>query len=406
MQTSAAVTYNGLHDYYNKRGFKPTFASLKSTQDLDRYEHGRVALYRDLLGMPPVLFAGSRVCEYGPDTGENALIFARWGALLTLVEPNQAAWSDIRTYFNQFGLDRQLEGLIAETVETFSSPRPFDIINAEGFIYTVQPSESWLGRFAAQLNPEGFVVVNYLERSGCIFELLWSLMHCRYGVLVGRKDVETAFELFQTKWESIPHTRSFEAWVQDVLENPYVRFKYLLEPADLLHCAARAGLKFQTSWPRYEDPFHPYWHKRIPDELTLSARRDAYIERSRLSFALSRPLFVVGDFQATKAINRAVLDLGSAVDGLIDNWTKPLLSSAFSALEVLDAALASSNVMADSENRTEGQMLLHVLRHAIEVMEEGDAAAIRRFAGSDSSLIGAWGATTHYVVLRRTTEVH
>ena len=38
------------------------------------------------MSVPPALFRGADVLEFGPDSGENAVVFARWGARLTLVE--------------------------------------------------------------------------------------------------------------------------------------------------------------------------------------------------------------------------------------------------------------------------------------------------------------------------------
>ena len=396
----AEMDCKSLHDYYSVRGFKPTFASFISAEELDRYEIGRIALYRDILGLPKALFCGAQVCEYGPDTGENALVFARWGSRLTLVEPNKATWADIRSYFQRFNLESHLESIVGDTVETFHSPVPLDFINAEGFIYTVQPSDIWLKRFAEQLAPEGFVVANYLERSGCLLELLWSLFHSRYGSLIQQCNFETAYELFEPKWNSIPHTRPFESWVQDVLENPFVRLKYFIEPSELLARAAAVGLKLHSSWPRYEDPFHPYWHKRIPDDSVLEMRRSDFIARSRISFAFARSLFVVGDAEVVAAVNHAILNLVGAIDGLIDQWQESLLAVAFSALGVIDSVLAGNEVMADAENREQAIELLKSLRLALELLNAGDPASIRDFTRSDHAIITNWGATTHYVALR------
>src|ERR1700687_839187 len=116
----------GLHDYYEQRDFKPTFAGLKSKDELDAYALRRQSIYRALLHLPPRIFEGSRLCEFGPDTGENALVFARWGARVTLVEPHASAWPEIRAYFARYGLDERLEDIVGETIESFESETRFD----------------------------------------------------------------------------------------------------------------------------------------------------------------------------------------------------------------------------------------------------------------------------------------
>lgn len=398
--------YRSLHDYYRTRQFKPTFAGFQTAQELDRYESGRRRVFQDLLGIPIRLFNQANVCEYGPDTGENALVFARWGARLTLVEPNRAAWSDIQAYFDHFSLSSHLETLSAESVETFQSPQKMHIINAEGFIYTIQPCDVWLRRFSDQLAPGGLLVANYLERSGCIFELLWSLLHRRYGEIVGRLDCETAADIFLQKWNSIPHTRTFESWVQDVLENPFVRLRYLIEPSDLLRRAKLAGFTLHSSWPRYEDPFHPYWHKGIPNEAVLEARRDEFITRSRLSFAFAKPLFVVGGADAVAICNRETLNLINAIDELIDSWLTAPLTAAFSAIEAISNLVDTRDVMASVEDRHETLIQLEALRRALQLLELGNARNIRDFVSMNIELMGAWGSTTHYVVLKHSENHH
>ena len=97
-----------LYDYYKEAEVAPTFAGLTGEGDLDRYAAQRERLFTEILHLPPRLFADADVAEFGPDTGENALVFARWGAYLTLVEPNPRAWPAIRAYFRRFGLTHRV----------------------------------------------------------------------------------------------------------------------------------------------------------------------------------------------------------------------------------------------------------------------------------------------------------
>lgn len=394
------ANYKGLHEYYKDRDFKPTFASFKSAEELDRYAAARLSIYRNLLHLPPRMFEGARVCEFGPDTGENALVFARWGARMTLVEPRPAAWQDIRAYFQRYGLADKLEAIIGETVEDFRSDTRFDFLNAEGFIYTVQPTEMWLKKFAELLNPGGLAVANYLDQAGCLFELLWALCHARYQEVSGERGVDAAWSLFEPKWNSIQHTRPFESWVKDVLENPFVRLTYLIDPAELSAKAFAQGLAMQASWPRYEDPFDPFWHKRIPAERVLEERRRAFIARSRLSFAFARPLFTVGSDVRTASINKAVLGLVASVDTMIDGWDGGVAARARGQAAELDEALAGPDLMAEPSERAAARASLAALTRTLELLDRGEASAIRQQMRTHEILMGTWGATTHYAVFR------
>jgi len=390
----------GLHNYYQERDFKPTFAGFKGEKELEAYELRRKSLYRDLLHLPPRVFEGSRLCEFGPDTGENALVFARWGARVTLVEPHPAAWPEIRAYFARYGLDEHLEDIVGKTIESFESETRFDFINAEGFIYTVQPAELWLTKFTRLLRPTGFAVINYLDRTGCLFELLWSLAHARYQEVSGERGVDAAWSLFEPKWNSIHHTRPFESWVKDVLENPFVRLKFLIDPVELSDNALKAGLALYASWPRYENPFYPFWHKNIPNEATLELRRREFMTRSRVSFAFARPLFTIASAERTKEINDSVLALVSGIDRLIDGWDKASLSRSKAAAAQLVVAFKNREVMAGHAERDEISATLAAIIRTLDILDAGDAGAIRNQMRTDESLLAMWGSTTHYAVFR------
>ena len=136
-----------LFRYYEKQSILPTFADLRDDASLARYAEGRNRLFSDKLLLPPRIFRNAEMIEFGPDSGENALVFARWGAHTTLVEPNEKAHGYIRTYFERFGLSDSLHDIVAADVEGFAQaegahPVPVaEFIDAEGFIYTIQPTD-------------------------------------------------------------------------------------------------------------------------------------------------------------------------------------------------------------------------------------------------------------------------
>ena len=187
-----------LFQYYERQDILPTFGNLKSPAELERYATQRRELFIDKLMLPPRLFRDAEMLEFGPDSGENAMVFAGWGASMTLAEPNKHAHAKIRAYFERFGLTDRLRELDPSDVEGFRSERRFDILDAEGFIYTVQPTEAWLRVFGHLLHPDGYAIVSYYERYGAFFELVLKAIHAAGKAMTGLPALESAKALFET----------------------------------------------------------------------------------------------------------------------------------------------------------------------------------------------------------------
>ncbi len=83
---------DSLHEYYSASKRLPTHAAFSSRDQLSAYERQRASLFQEHLFIPLRTFRGARVVEFGPDSGENSLVFGLWGSSLTLVEPNPLAW--------------------------------------------------------------------------------------------------------------------------------------------------------------------------------------------------------------------------------------------------------------------------------------------------------------------------
>ena len=112
-----------MYEYYRGQTVAPTFGNLRDESALERFNEHRVDLYVNKLSLPVRLFNGAEVLEFGPDTGEHALIFARWGAELTLVEPNPDAVRQIKAYFKRFRMEDRLKAVIETDIAGFASDR-------------------------------------------------------------------------------------------------------------------------------------------------------------------------------------------------------------------------------------------------------------------------------------------
>ncbi|GMO13604.1 class I SAM-dependent methyltransferase [Bradyrhizobium sp. TM233] len=391
-----------LFNYYERQDVLPTFGNFKSSAELEAYASQRRELFSDKLVLPPRLFRDADVLEFGPDSGENALVFAGWGANMTLAEPNRLAHPKIEAYFAHFSLTERLRELALADVEGFRSDRRFDIIDAEGFIYTVQPSEKWLGIFHRLLNPDGYAVVSYYERYGGFFELALKAIHAAGKALSGRAALDTAKMLFEAKWNSIPHTRSFESWLMDVLENPFVRHRYFLDAATLCTAAHDQGFDIHSAWPAYRDSLDIYWHKKVlsGDEKLHRARR--HLDRSRLSFLGGRKLYLVGKADAVQAISASIEALVLDVDGMIDDPFGESLPRVVAGLASLRETIRTTDVLADDAADIDAIIAtLDSFHRIFAAIGQRDAAAVAALTQSDPAFINTWGQPAHFLVIRK-----
>ncbi|MBR0994747.1 class I SAM-dependent methyltransferase [Bradyrhizobium japonicum] len=391
-----------LFNYYERQDVLPTFGNFKSSIELEAYASQRRELFSDKLVLPPRLFRDADVLEFGPDSGENALVFAGWGANMTLAEPNRHAHPKIEAYFAHFGLTQRLRELALADVEGFSSDRRFDIIDAEGFIYTVQPSEKWLGIFHRLLNPDGYAVVSYYERYGGFFELALKAIHAAGKALSGRAVLDTAKMLFEAKWDSIPHTRSFQSWLMDVLENPFVRHRYFLDAASLCAAAHGQGFDVHSAWPAYRDSLDIYWHKKVLSGDEKLHRASRHLDRSRLSFLGGRKLYLVGKPDAVRAISASIEALVLDVDGMIDDPFGANLPRVISGLATLRETIRTADILAEDTADIEAIMATLDSFHRIFGAIGGrDAAAVAALTQSDPAFINTWGQPAHFLVVRK-----
>lgn len=399
----APAEAGGLHEYYRQQGVLPTFAAFADEQALGEYARKR-ALLMDMLHLPVRVFAGADMIEFGPDSGENALVFARWGARMTLVEPNPNAWSKITGYFEHFGVQSYLHAIERVSLQDYV-PRQeasFDFVVAEGFIYTVRPEQLWIDLFRRLLKPGGIALLSYQERSGSLFEFLLKVVQAQHRRLTGLPSVESARRLFAAKWESIPHTRTFESWTMDVLENPYVRGAYVFD-ADEFYCRmAASGIPVYASWPGYTDPLRVHWHKQeIPREQQIAYDR-RHIARSRLSFVCGAKAYLCTASESE--LNETVEHVQAAMeslDALIDRFERAVLDRAVGALAGLRRALSGPVLIDPVPGRPLPADALRSAEEVLRLCGDGDAAALATFCSSDPGFIGAWGQPAHLVAVRR-----
>jgi hypothetical protein len=390
----------GLYEYYRGQQLLPTFADFQGAADVERYAALRAAVLRDRAGLPAAMFNGAEVLEFGPDSGENALVFAMWGANLTLVEPNERAHATIRSYFERFQRGGSLRALSSEHVLEYQDPARYDVVVAEGFIYTVQPTQAWLAAFRRLLRGDGLFLVTYYERCGSLFELALRALHRMHRELTGLEAVASAHRLYEQKWDAIPHTRRFESWVMDVLENPFVRAATFIDARTFVDDIAATGFDLYASHPHYNDVLAMDWLKRVLTPAERVARARAHIERSTLSFLSGRKLYI-GDDALAAALSADARRLVADVDALIDADDAAVSARAIAALEALAAAVDHPSIVAENAaERRAAAAAFSSFARALQLAASGDAGGLAAHTRSDEAFIANWGLPVHLAVGR------
>jgi hypothetical protein len=391
-----------MYFYYEQQNVLPTYGAFGSPGDLEAHERHRRRLFTDKLSLPPRVFAGTRLLEFGPDAGENSLVFAGWGADCTLAEPHLAAHPVIREYFERYGLGDRLTALSADDVVGYPLPaEQFDVVDAEGFIYTIQPSSLWIEKLGQLLREEGLAVLFYMTTSGSLFELVWKVVQARFRALTGLDSVASARTLFAAKWASIPHKRSIESWTMDVLENPFVRLQYCIDPALLCAEMDAAGFRLYSSWPRYDGGLDVHWFKRDLTAGEQLGQELDFIARSELSHMFGRKHFLVAH---EPTLGPRLHSLREGLDTLIDGFDEDVAAACDDHLGAVTSILESASVLSSPEDRELSRATLETLRRLLALLATGSPDEIERFCNDDPAFIATWGTPSHFAVFRKTAE--
>ncbi|MEO5375282.1 MAG: class I SAM-dependent methyltransferase [Alphaproteobacteria bacterium] len=401
--TDTDTAVSSMITYYDLTERLPTFAKLETDDELSRYAAQRWRLFSELLGVSPHVFKGADVIEFGPDSGENALVFAQWGARLTLVEPNLKAHEFINAYLRRFGLTDRLAELSSLPIERYVPTRTFDAVVAEGFIFSVRPEALWMDLFARLLRPGGYAVISYYDRTSFGLEALWKLLFAALASMTGgRRSVELAWRLYATKWNSIRHTRAFESWVMDVLENPFIRLKYSLDAAEVVRQMAARGLSLSGSWPSYRDSLAVYWYKNeTPPEARL-ARTRRFIDRNCLGHLFGTTMFLCGDEDEVAAVVRATREFVESIDAGYETPDVAGITRCARAIERLRLLVSRAHIYAeDPVARPGAAAMLDGVEQALRLILAGDTQGLVDLCNSDEALISHWGNPNHFAVFHK-----
>ena len=384
--------------YYQSQPILPTIANFKSTKSLNHYEKQRKDLITEKLHIPIQFFQGKEILEFGPDSGENALIFAKWGAKLHLVEPNNQGIETTKNNFDHFKFTHAIQSITQADIDGYTNDKQFDFIVAEGFVHSIKPDKNWLSKLSTLLSPSGLVLISYTNTYGAFMELLYSLIA---KFIKNQSNSTSEYNsrlkaLFKKKWHSIKHTRSFESWQMDVIDSPYnSHLHYTINPEKLLKTAHQYGFTLHSSWPNYKNKNDIYWHKNLKTEKEKLALAIEQIQKDQLSFFLGEQTNYALDHKKLNTELLALLKIMSA-------WKKDLSSE--KAKESLKAVQKVLALFKKGKIDKKNQAKIMCIQSVFQFIHNDELGKLILFCNTNKTFIHHWGMPTHIVVFRRTDK--
>ena len=251
-------------EYYTTNNINPVDINTVG-QRWNNHVLQRANLYENHLKIPSSWFQGKQVLEFGPNGGENALIYALNGANVILVEPHQSIHPRIHGLFSEAGMSQALNGVYAQTIESFSSKNKYDLVVAEGFIHALDNRKEIIQRLCSFSLDR--VIFTYSDRYGYFFESLKRYIF--HKILLNEaiddwnKQYAIAKDLFYEQYATLNSARSFESWVKDILMNPCQTSDTLDRLDDLLVDLDEYGFKYVAGSPAWDTRHLNRWYKNF-----------------------------------------------------------------------------------------------------------------------------------------------
>jgi 2-polyprenyl-3-methyl-5-hydroxy-6-metoxy-1,4-benzoquinol methylase len=207
--------------YYSEQGIIPVH---QDTSNLTLHYARRRALYRHLR-IPPLVTGNSRILEFGPGTGDNALYLSFCKPeLCVLVDANPASVQAITDKLAGGLLDSDRFECHGTDIRDYRDQRRFDLVLCEGVIPGQKNPESFLGHVASFAGPDGIVVITTMSAVSLLAEVCRRVIK---AVLAARPPGQESLlaeltSFFQPDLLSLSGmSRRHEDWVLDNILHPW-----------------------------------------------------------------------------------------------------------------------------------------------------------------------------------------
>ena len=249
----------------------PSTYAFENDAYFNNYSEFYRRLFLDYLKLPPSVFQGANVLEFGAGNGEHSLFLALAGSHLTCVEINSKAVERFEFLMQRFGVREQVKEMRCQSLFDWRAPpgTKYDLVVANGVLPHTSDPRLGFSRLVDNLREGGFAIVGGACSSGCFQRnlqryILFSLSNSEEDL------VDLAKRLFKEHLDRSVQIggRSLEAIVYDTYVNPKI---HTFSAAEILAWFNEEGLRFYSSWPpvtpsglgdSYKQP--PVWIEEEP----------------------------------------------------------------------------------------------------------------------------------------------
>ena len=208
------------------------------------------------LGLAPDQLRGLDIVEFGPGTGDNAIVLSNLGARhITLVDGNLASIEAIKNRLDA-GLFRCPVTLVHADFTQSNHIGCFDVVVAEGCIPFQRLPGQVFEKLANYIRPGGFGIFTSVSKSGLISELLRRFFVREVlGEKFSPENAENFVSIFSHHLSTLNTvTRNPKDWINDAIFHPW--FENGAECFDPVDLISLTGVDFfhASCHPRPLDP--------------------------------------------------------------------------------------------------------------------------------------------------------
>lgn len=269
-----------IHEYYKNKNINPTGFELTTKEQLDEHRRKRYNLYVNKLHIPNIIWKDARVLDCGCASGENSLILAELGANITFIEPVKEFTDELKELFRYWELDNQISDIYNVEIQKYDTNKKYDVVICEALIDTLDNKSEVYKKLFSLVNEDGLLITTTLDPMGSFLE---------YFKIFLARHVINDVEFLREDYEKIPHSRSFESWIDDTVNNGFVNSSSFYGFNKLMRDIKELKPVYYSSYPNYS-PDGYVWYKHTESYEGYTERiKQEYINK-KFNFILGMPI--------------------------------------------------------------------------------------------------------------------
>jgi len=380
------------YEYYHTNNFLPSIAHLKNYEDFKKYANIRVNLYQRHLGIPVSLLSNQKVLEVGCGTGDNALVFASAGCRMTLLDADENIWESLFANFKRFGLDDQIEGTHCTNVSDFNPEVSYNLIMAEGFLFTCEDRNEILLKLVDKLVPGGFISVSYPDTIGSFMEFLKKAAFIKGLILndienpLSKNAIEFGRTLFGDAHSTLHNPRSFETWLIDCIASPFLQADMCWTAESIIRKLLPKNMIYYSSSPSIHEIDILSWYKDV-------SSTDQWNEAALIGHSARSASFVFGE-KVTFPSEESATTFKSETVRFVER-----LSAWFTEPEK-DLQAPKKHWFKSLEQTKIAPALIEDLKVFFEALNSSSKDHYDMHITMSKKILSCWGKSYHYLVMQ------